>query len=89
MSSIESAATVWVDTNVVSEIFSHGDLTQIIRRDDSSTVIEGGRMHLQQSLWMAMALCNQSVTSWSYDHESDRVIQKLSPQGSAEAQSTE
>lgn len=75
------AATVWVDTNVMLEVYSHGDLFDAGERGDDDA-IEARRWRMQGSLWMVMALCQRLVRSLTYRHENERNILRMAPPGS-------
>lgn len=68
--------TVWVDTNVMIGLWTHGDL---LRPGED---IEKRRIEMQENLWMAMALCRRLVTSLTYAHEVMNVSERVAtPEG--------
>lgn len=80
------APTHWIDTDVMLEVYSHGDLYREwalvnctvppgLARGDP----EGRRVRLQGSLWMAMALCRLDASTVTYQHENLRNILRLAP----------
>lgn len=76
--------THWIDTNVMLEVYSHGDLFdewEKQQRGEPSDV-EGRRMRMQGSLWMAMALCKLGALTVSYQHENLTNILRMAPPGS-------
>lgn len=66
--------TVWVDTNVLNEIYSHGDAFA-----DGPAGLERRRLMLQGSAWLAMTLDDRAVTSLSFRHEAERTIERRAP----------
>lgn len=86
MVGIDGRATVWVDSNVMAEIMSQGDLYRDYRR--GAVITEQRRMMAQCSLWLAMALDDAATVTVSYEHETTRVIQRLAPPGSDAGQWT-
>lgn len=72
--------TVWVDSNVMAEVMSHGDLFRDYRR--GAKLSERRRVMLQGSYWLAMGLDAHAVRSISYGHEAHSVIKRLAPPGS-------
>lgn len=77
--SMPTAPTMWVDTNVILEIFSHADLIRETEISSPSHVLEGRRLRLQGSLWLAMALSRSGTTSISYEHESIKSMLRINP----------
>jgi len=86
--------TIWVDTNVMIEIFTFGDFffdllqgdatRRIAEREgrivpDPMTNARQRRLRIKHSLWMAMALCRRRAVTISYDHEVYRSIWKVAP----------
>jgi hypothetical protein len=75
--------THWIDTNVMLEIYSHGDLYEAYentqRGKGAITVVEERRMRMQGTLWMAMALCTAGARSVTYQHDNLRNILRLAP----------
>lgn len=83
----DRARTHWIDTNVMLEVYSHGDLYQewamqqctrppgLGRARDP----ERRRLLMQGSLWMAMVLCRLRAVSVTYQHENLRNILRLAP----------
>lgn len=70
--------TVWVDTNVMLEVYSHGDIFDVGDRGDR-VQLEERRLRMRGSLWMAMALCHRLVVSVTYQHENERNIRRMAP----------
>ena len=70
-------ATVWIDTNVMNEIYSKGDLYRDANRGDA--VISGRLKLLRGSLWFAMALDEQGATTVSFEGECRDTILSLAP----------
>lgn len=81
--------THWVDTNVMLEVYSHGDLSDAYeswqRGDRAIATVEARRLQMQNSLWMAMALSQSGARSVSFQHENLRNILRLAPPSSARA----
>jgi hypothetical protein len=77
----DRARTHWVDTAVMLEVYSHGDLHKewALRELGAHADPEGRRLRLQGALWMAMALCRLRAVSLSYQHENLRNILRLAP----------
>jgi len=83
----ERARTHWIDTNVMLEVYSHGDLymdgglSQCTEPPGLNTAVdpEGRRVRMQGALWMAMALCRLGAVSLTYQHENLRNILRLAP----------
>ena len=83
----EHARTHWIDTNVMLEVYSHGDLyfewalRECSRPPGLNTRAnpEGRRVLMQGSLWMAMVLCQMRVSTLTYQHENLRNILRLAP----------
>jgi hypothetical protein len=73
--------TVWVDTNVMLEVYSHGDAFDAGDLGDRGQ-LEERRLRMRGSLWMAMALCRGRVVSVTYQHENVRNILRMAPPGS-------
>jgi hypothetical protein len=75
--------THWVDTNVMLEVYSHGDLYEAHdaweRGEGRAAAIEERRVRMQSSLWMAMALCRVGARSMTFTHENLRNIRRLAP----------
>lgn len=80
--------THWVDTNVMLEVYSHGDLYDAFedwqRGKGTSAIVEERRVRMQGSLWMAMALCEAGARSITYQHENLRNILRLAPPSSTQ-----
>jgi hypothetical protein len=78
--------THWIDTNVMLEIYSHGDLYKEFdewgRGMWSAAKVEDRRMRMQGSLWLAMALCQARAITLTYQHENLRNLRRLAPPGS-------
>ena len=72
---------MWVDTNTMLEVYSHGDIFDAGDTGDVAAV-ELRRMRMQGALWMAMALAQHSVHSVTYAHENVRNIRRMAPPGS-------
>lgn len=79
--------THWIDTNVMLEVYSHGDLLEAFenwqRGRGTIAVVERRRVRMQDSLWMAMALCRAGARSITYEHENLRNILRLAPPSSS------
>jgi len=83
----DRARTHWVDTNVMLEVYSHGDLyeewamQQCTRPPGLGRARhpERRRVRMQDSLWMAMALCQERAVSLTYQDENLRNILRLAP----------
>ena len=75
--------THWVDTNVMLEVYSHGDLFDAFesyqRGEGDLAAVEERRLRIQGSLWMAMALCRAGARSVTYQHENVRNILRMAP----------
>lgn len=77
--------THWIDTDVMLEVYSHGDLYfewALNRCSKPPGLIgnpEGRRVRMQGALWMAMALSNARAVSLSYQHENERNILRIAP----------
>lgn len=75
--------THWVDTNVMLEVYSHGDLYDAFesyqRGEGALAKVEERRLRIQGSLWMAMALCRVGARSVTYQHENVRNILRMAP----------
>jgi hypothetical protein len=78
--------THWIDTDVMLEVYSHGDLFNAWDAYERGEVpigeVETRRLRLQGSLWMAMALCKVGARSVTYRHENERNIKRIAPPGS-------
>lgn len=78
--------THWIDTNVMLEIYSHGDLYKEFdewqRGIWSAAKVEERRTRMQGSLWLAMALCQAKAITVAYQHENLRHLRRLAPPGS-------
>jgi hypothetical protein len=87
-------ATVWIDTNVMLEIFTFGDFffdllrgaaaEKIAKRearvlDDVHAAAKRRRVRAKHSLWMAMALCREGTATISYHHEVSRNALRIAP----------
>lgn len=87
-------ATIWIDTNVILEVFSLGDFYRDLKKDDHEqriAILEGRtiaepfsaakqrRLRARNSLWMVMALCIQRRDTISYEHEVFRNTQRIAP----------
>lgn len=72
--------TVWIDTNVMVEVMSQGDLFKDYTR--GARVAELRRMMLQGSLWLAMGLDAHAIRTTAFGYEVHTVIQRLVPVGS-------
>lgn len=85
---------MWIDTNVMLEVFTLGDFYRDLKKDDHErrvAILEGRtlaepfsatkRRHLRvkNSLWMVMALCHQRRDTISYEHEMFRNTQRIAP----------
>jgi hypothetical protein len=81
--------THWVDTNVMLEIYSHGDLYDAFERwqrgDAPVAAVEARRIQMQSSLWMAMAMSEVGARSVSFQHENLKNILRLAPPHSPRA----
>jgi hypothetical protein len=83
----ERDRTHWIDTNVMLEVYSHGDLymkwglTQCTKPPGLNTEAdpEARRVRIQGAMWMAMALCHLRAVSLTYQHENQRNILRLAP----------
>jgi hypothetical protein len=77
--------THWIDTDVMLEVYSHGDIYvewALSRCSKPPGLIgnpERRRVRMQGALWMAMALCAVGAVSISYEHENLRNILRLAP----------
>ena len=71
----------WVDTNVMLEVYTFGDIIHA-KRTGTAAEVEVRRVRMQGTLWMAMALCQQSALTLSYSHEGTRNFAKHCPPGS-------
>lgn len=79
--------THWIDTNVMLEVYSHGDLylewglSRCSRppRLNGRAEPERRRVLMQGSLWMAMSLCQLGAATLTYQHENLRNILRLAP----------
>jgi hypothetical protein len=75
--------THWIDTNVMLEVYSHGDLYEAFGNwkcgQGALAVVEDRRVRMQGSLWMAMALCRAGARSVTYQHENLRNIRRMAP----------
>lgn len=84
---VDGPVTHWIDTNVMLEVYSDGDLQSVAesheRGEASLADLEEGRLRIQGSLWMAMALSILKAHTITFEHENYRNIQKLAPPGSA------
>jgi hypothetical protein len=78
----DRVATVWVDTNTLLEVYSHGDLYDVVEKGGPLT-LEQREVRMRGSLWMAMALCQRLVRSKSYQHESEQNILRNAPPGTS------
>jgi hypothetical protein len=76
-SSREPPATLWIDTNVMNEILGQGDLHRDAWKGPAA--IEGRRLRLQGSLWLAMALDERRDLTMSFEHETVRNSLRLVP----------
>lgn len=87
-------ATIWIDTNVMLEIFTFGDFffdllkgdsaQKLASRegrilDDAQAAAKRRRLRIKNSLWMAMALCHERAVTISYQHEVFRNALKVAP----------
>lgn len=87
-------ATIWIDTNVMLEIFTFGDFFCDLLKGDAARRIaerEGRtladpfaaakmrRLRTKHSLWLAMALCQENAVTISYQHEVFRNLFKIAP----------
>jgi hypothetical protein len=79
------APSVWIDTCVVVEIFSHGDLWEAHEKGNQALTIEERGLRMRGALWFAMALVQQQAMTIHYNSETERVIRKLAPLGSNSA----
>jgi hypothetical protein len=79
------APSVWIDTCVVVEIFSHGDLWEAHEKVGQALTIEERALRMRGSLWLAMALVQQQAMTIHYYRETERIIRKLAPPGSNSA----
>lgn len=78
----ERTPTVWVDTNVLVEVYSHGDLHAAWQGGlGPPGAVDERRARMQGSLWMAMALCRGLVQSVHYGHEGLNVLVQIAPPG--------
>jgi len=73
--------SVWIDTNVMLEVYSDADLRSAAETGDR-VATEDRRMRAQGSLWMAMVLDDLRAASVSYEHENLNNILRLAPPGS-------
>lgn len=95
-----TSASIWIDTNVMIEIFTFGDLFFDLLKGDAARKVaerEGKtladpfahakkrRLRAKHSLWLAMALCDQKKVTISYDHEVFRNSLKVAPPDRREA----
>jgi len=69
--------SAWIDTCVILEIFSHGDLWAAYERPDQALTIEDRRLLMRGSLWLAMALVRQQAMTIHYHRETLRNILRL------------
>jgi len=78
--------THWVDTNVMLEVYSQGDVYDAYegwqRGEIPIANVEARRIRMQGSLWMAMALCEARAISVSFQHENLNNILRMAPPGS-------
>jgi hypothetical protein len=79
------APSAWIDTCVVVEIFSHGDVWEAHEKTTQALTIEERGLRMRGSLWFAMALVQQQAMTIHYHRETERVIRKLAPLGSNSA----
>jgi predicted nucleic acid-binding protein len=77
--------TIWVDSNVLVEAYSQGDLHQDAHRGPK--VIDGRRLLLQGSLWLAMALDALGATTLSFKHECLATTQRIAKRGTPAGES--
>lgn len=78
--------THWIDTNVLLEVYSHGDLyaaADLHKLGKAALAdVESRRLRLQGSSWMAMALCRVEARSIGFQHENMRNILRIAPPNS-------
>lgn len=83
----QRAPTHWIDTNVMLEVYSHGDLymdwglSECTKPPGLNIAVdpEGRRVRMQGALWMAMVLGQLNAVSLTYQHENLRNILRLAP----------
>lgn len=77
----DRARTHWIDTSVMLEVYSHGDLYNdwALSKLGAKADPEDRRVRMQGSLWMAMTLCQLRAVSLTYQHENLRNILRLAP----------
>lgn len=71
----------WVDTNVMIEMFTFGDIMDA-KRNHGADKVEERRLFMQGSLWMATLLAEGNALTQSYAHEWLDIAQKHCPPGS-------
>jgi hypothetical protein len=71
----------WVDTNVMIEIFTFGDIMHA-KRNEGDEKVEQRRLFMQGSLWMATLFAEGGAFTQSYSHEWLEIAQKHCPPGS-------
>lgn len=79
--------TVWVDTNTMLQVYSHGDLFDAHDSGDRAKY-EQRRQEMQGALWMVMALCQRLARSESFHRESERNMLRMAPPGSVRGKYT-
>ena len=83
----DALRTHWIDTNVMLEVYSHGDLylDSALKRVTNPSGLnnrvnpEDRRVRMQQSLWLSMSLASSSAVTLSYQHENLENILRLAP----------
>ena len=76
--------TLWIDTCVCLEVDSHGDIFDEADKHlrGEAADVEIRRVRMQESLWMAMALCMKDVVTVHYLHETVNNLLRIAPPGS-------
>jgi hypothetical protein len=91
---------LWIDTNVMLEIFTFGDLFRELLKGEEArktaerssepvsdffSLAKARRLKVKNSLWFAMALCHQHATTISFYLELSRNSLRVAPPGSRSA----
>lgn len=71
----------WLDTNVILEIYSFGDIIDA-KRNRTGEDVETRRVRMQGTLWLATILSLAQAVTLSYSHEGLRNLARMCPPGS-------
>jgi hypothetical protein len=74
-----SRPTVWIDTNVVLDFYTH--IRPYENQVAGDVALEGSRMLMQDAAWLAMSLDEEGATTASFQHEALRNMLERAPPG--------